>query len=180
MIRTYSIGTDCYALLTSPIDAEMLLPVKVIILDKYRISGKNIYKVKIKEILENNIDTLKESLNSYRVASTIKGENKMMLIKKADLDQMSTMKEILEHVSNKPFYLEENYITLDKEGLKDIYIRFVKYLINYHYKRLYKLTSKSFLAGTPMFENQKDIFMRRVNKLGFGDYFERNNIKIDL
>ena len=51
MIRTYSIGTDCYALLTSPIDAEMLLPVKVIILDKYRISGKNIYKVKIKEIL---------------------------------------------------------------------------------------------------------------------------------
>ena len=104
----------------------------------------------------------------------------MMLIKKADLDQMNTMKEITDHVSSKAFYLEENYITIDKEGLKDLYIKFVKYLINYHYKKLYKLTSKSFLAGTPLFENQMEVFMRRVNKLGFGDYFERNNIKIDL
>lgn len=180
MVRTHNIGAECYALLTSPIDAEMLLPVKVIILDKYRVSGRTVYKVKIKEILENNINILKESLNNYRVSSGIKNDTKMMLIKKADLDQMNTMKEITDHVSSKAFYLEENYITIDKEGLKDLYIKFVKYLINYHYKKLYKLTSKSFLAGTPLFENQMEVFMRRVNKLGFGDYFERNNIKIDL
>lgn len=180
MARTYNIGTECYALLTSNIDAEMLLPVKIVILDKYRVSGRMVYKVKIKEILENNISILKDSLNVFKVSTNIKSDNKNILIKKVDLDQMSTMKEIMDHISDKAFYLEDNYITLDREGLKDLYVRFVKYMINYHYSRLFKLTSRSFLAGTPLFENQKDTFMRRVNRLGFGDYFERNNVKIDI
>ena len=35
MARGYNIGTECYALLTS-YDAEMLLPVKIVLLEKYR------------------------------------------------------------------------------------------------------------------------------------------------
>ena len=53
MVRTYNIGTECYALVTSPNEPEFLLPVKVIILEKYTQSDRTTYKVKIREIFEN-------------------------------------------------------------------------------------------------------------------------------
>ena len=40
--------------------------------------------------------------------------------------------------------------------------------------------SRSFLANRPVFENQKEMFKRRINKIGFGDMFDKYNLKIDL
>ena len=55
MVRTYNIGTECYALITCPNEPEFLLPVKVILLEKYTQGERTTYKVKIREIFENDI-----------------------------------------------------------------------------------------------------------------------------
>ena len=180
MARGYNIGTECYALLTSACDAEMLLPVKVVLLEKYSIHNRMTYKVKIREIFESNFELLKEHLAGFKVSANLKSENKIVLIKKTDLDTVKEMSGLMEHIKDKEFFLEENYITLDKDGLYELYDRFVKYLINFHYKRLYQIMSRSFLANRPVFENQKEMFKRRINKIGFGDMFEKYNLKIDL
>ena len=49
---------------------------------------------------------------------------------------LKEMSGLMEFIKDKEFFLEENYITLDKDGLYDLYDRFVKYLINYHYKKI--------------------------------------------
>ena len=56
MVRTYNIGTECYALLISHTDPEFLLPVKIVILEKYTLNSKVTYKVKVKEIFESDFD----------------------------------------------------------------------------------------------------------------------------
>ena len=71
MVRTYNIGTECYALITSPSEPEFLLPVKIILLEKYTLNSRVTYKVKIKDILENDIKFLKYScINEYKVFNT--------------------------------------------------------------------------------------------------------------
>ena len=46
MVRTYNIGTECYALITCPNEPEFLLPVKVVLLEKYTQGERTTYKVK--------------------------------------------------------------------------------------------------------------------------------------
>lgn len=180
MKRTYNIGTDCYALITSHTDAEFLLPVKVLLVDKYVSTNKVQYKVKIKEIYENNFEYLKEHLNNLRVSMSLKSTNQTMLFRKDKLEKMTGISEVLTYLSDKSFYLEDNYITLDKEGLKDLYNRFVKYLVSFHYRKMYQLMSRSFLSNTPIFENQKEMFKKRIDKIGFGDMFDKFDLKINL
>ena len=74
----------------------------------------------------------------------------------------------------------KRYITPDKAGLQDLYNKFVKYIINYHFKKLYQLTSRSFLANQPVYNNQKDVFIRRVENLGFGDILKKYDLKLDI
>ena len=76
MVRTYNIGTECYALITSTSEPEFLLPVKVVILEKYTLNDSATYKVKIKEIYELSDKKVKipmlgktESLNASVAAS---------------------------------------------------------------------------------------------------------------
>ena len=93
---------------------------------------------------------------------------------------MKTISELIQKLNDKPFYLEDNYIVPDKTGLIDLYNKFVKYIINYHFKKLYQLTSRSFISGQPIFNNQKDVFLRRVERLGFGDMFQKYDLKLDI
>ena len=81
MVRTYNIGTECYALLISHTDPEFLLPVKIVILEKYTLNSKVTYKVKVKEIFESDFDYLKKHLYGFRVAFSLKNTNQNILIK---------------------------------------------------------------------------------------------------
>lgn len=185
MVRTYNIGTECYGLLTSPTDPEFLLPVQIIILEKYSLGNKTSYKVKIKDIFETDFNYLKEHMSQLKLATNLKTESintvkSPTFIKKSKLDTFENKIELLNYLNDKPFFLEDNYITLDKEGLKDLYYKFVRYIINFHYTRLFQLVNRSFLANTPIFENQKDMFLKRVNKIGFEDVFKKFDLKIDI
>lgn len=180
MNRTYNIGSECYALMTSQTDAEFLLPVKVLILDKITRGTNTIYKIKIRDILETNFEYVREHLQGLRVPMSSKSDNLTTLIKKQQLEALSGMGELLNYLNEKPFYIEGNYVVLDKEGLKDLYIKFTKYLISYHYRKLFQLMSRGFIANTPIFENQKDMFYKRVNSIGFGDMFRKMDLKINI
>ena len=102
------------------------------------------------------------------------------LLKKQEVESVNTMSELLQKLNDKPFYLEDNYIVPDRTGLIDLYNKFVKYIINYHYRKLYQLTSRTFLANQPIFNNQKDLFIRRVENIGFGDIFKKYDLKLDI
>ena len=102
------------------------------------------------------------------------------LLKKQEVESVSTMSELLQKLNDKPFYLEDNYIVPDRVGLVDLYNKFVKYIINYHYRKLYQLTSRTFLANQPIYNNQKDLFIRRVENIGFGDIFKKYDLKLDI
>ena len=180
MVRTYNIGTECYALITSTSEPEFLLPVKVVILEKYTLNDSATYKVKIKEIYETNFSYLKEHFGIIRMPISMKSENRITLLKKLELESTNSMSELIQKLNDKPFFLEDNYITSSKEGLVELYNKFVKYIINYHYIKLYQLTSRSFLANQPIFENQKEVFKRRVEKIGFGDMFQKYDLKLDI
>lgn len=180
MVRTYNIGTECYALVTSVNEPEFLLPTKVVLLEKYTQGERTTYKVKIREIFENDINYLKEHFSSIRVTTNLKSTNFTTLLKKNELESIKTMSELIQKLNDKPFYLEDNYIVPDKIGLVDLYNRFVKYIINYHYRKLFQLTSRGFLANQPVFNNQKDVFIRRVENLGFGDIFKKYDLKLDI
>lgn len=180
MSRIYNIGTECYGLLTSSLDPEFLLPVKLIILEKYTLDNKTSYKVKIRDIFENDFNFLKEHFYQLKISDNVNSSKNNSLIKKSQLDTFENKTELLTYLNDKPFFLEENYITLDKEGLKDLYLRFVKYIINYHYGRLFQLISRSFLINTHIYENQKSLFIKRVNKLGFEDMFKRLGFELDI
>ena len=180
MVRTYNIGTECYALVTSVNEPEFLLPTKVVLLEKYTQGERTTYKVKIREIFENDINYLKEHFSSIRVTTNLKSTNFTTLLKKNELESIKTMSELIQKLNDKPFYLEDNYIVPDKIGLVDLYNRFVRYIINYHYRKLFQLTSRGFLANQPVFNNQKDVFIRRVENLGFGDIFKKYDLKLDI
>lgn len=180
MIRTYNIGSECYALITSTSEPEFLLPTKVVILEKYTLNQKTTYKVKIREIFETNLDYLKEHIGSVRVSLNLKSDSKSALIKKNEIDSSNSMSELIQKLNDHPFFLEDNYITQSKDALVELYNKFVKYIINYHFRKLYQLTSRSFLANQPVFENQKDMFKKRVERIGFGDMFEKYNLKLDI
>ena len=180
MVRTYNIGTECYALITSPNEPEFFLPVKIVLLEKYTQNGGTTYKVKIREIFENDINYLKDHFGSVKVSMNLKSANLTTLLRKGEVDSVKTMSELIQKLNDRPFYLEDNYITLDKEGLVDLYNKFVKYIINYHFRKLYQLTSRGFLANQPIFNNQKDVFLRRVESLGFGDVFRKYDLKLDI
>ena len=47
-------------------------------------------------------------------------------------------------------------------------------------KKLYDLMSRNFIANTPIFENQKDMFKKRIEKIGFGDMFQKYNLNLKL
>lgn len=179
MKRTYNIGTECYGLIVPSNDPEFLLPIKLVILEKYAMGERNTYKVKIKDILEKDINYLKEHFMNVKVQTNLKsGVN--ALLKKPELDDVNTLSDLLQKLNNKTFYLEDNYITLDKDGIVDLYNRFVKYMINYHFRRLYQLTSRTFLINQPIYNNQKDVFKRRIERLGFGDVFQKYDLKLDI
>jgi len=180
MIRTYNIGTECYALITSVNEPEFLLPAKVILLEKYTTGDRVTYKVKIKEIYENDINFLKEHFGNIRLSTNLKSNNLTTILKKGELDKINSMDELIKKLQDKPFYLEGNYITPDKDGLTDLYNKFVKYIICYHFRKLYQLTSRKFLINQPVYIGQKDIFKRRVERLGFGDIFSKYDVKLDL
>lgn len=180
MKRTYNIGTECYGLITSHTDAEFLLPVKIVLVEKYVTNSKTKYKVKIRDIYESNFEYLKEHLYGLKVSMSLKSDAQTILIKRNKLDSINSIGELLTCLNEVSFYLEDNYITLDKEGLRDLYNRFTKYLINYHYRKLYQLMSRPFISNTPIFENQKDVFKRRVERIGFGDMFEKYDMKLHV
>lgn len=183
MIRGYNIGTECYGLLTSSNEPEVLIPVKIIILEKYSLGNNTSYKVKIRDIFETDFNFLKDKLSQIRVQRNIRGEGSTStkpLIKKSQFNNISNKVELLTYLNDEPFFLESNYITLDKEGLKDLYCRFVKYLINFHFRKIFKLMNRSFLATTPIFENQKEMFLKRVNKIGFKDIFDKFEFDLEV
>lgn len=180
MVRTYNIGTECYALVTSPNEPEFLLPVKVVLLEKYTQGERTTYKVKIREILENDINYLKEHFVNVKVSMNLKSANLTTLLRRNDVESVNTMSELLQKLNDKSFYLEDNYIVPDRIGLVDLYNKFVKYIINYHYRKLYQLTSRTFLANQPIFNNQKNVFIRRVENLGFDDVFKKYDLKLDI
>ena len=180
MVRTYNIGTECYALVTSPNEPEFLLPVKVIILEKYTQSDRTTYKVKIREIFETDLNFLKEHFINVKVSMNLKSANLTTLLRKSQVDSVNSMSELIQKLNDKPFYLEDNYIVPDKAGLIDMYNKFVKYIINYHFRKLFQLTSRSFLANQPVFNNQKELFIRRVENFGFGDIFKKYDLKLDI
>lgn len=180
MIRTYNIGTECYALITSNNEPEFLLPVKVVLLEKYTQNSTTTYKVKIREILENDIKYLKEHFGSVKVSMNLKSANLTTLLRRPEVESVNTMSELIQKLNDRPFYLEDNYIVPDKLGLVDLYNKFVKYIINYHFRKLYQLTSRRFLINQPVFNDQKDVFLRRVEQLGFGDVFRKYDLKLDI
>lgn len=185
MRRSYSIGTECYALLTSPNDPDFLLPAKIIIVEKCVTGNKNAYKVKIRDLFETDFVYLKEHLINIKYPKNVKdviGSNgvKNPLLKKAEVDKIENKTELLTALNDKSFYIEDNYITLDKEGLKDLYIKFVKYLINYHYEKMFGIVSRSFIGSSPIFENQKDMFKKRIEKIGFGDVFQKFGLELKI
>lgn len=180
MTRTYNVGTECYAILSSVTDPEFMLPIKIVILEKHTFNERTTYKVKIKDIYETDFELLREHLMGMKVSCNLRTENKVQLVRKDELKEMKGMGDLLEKLDKKPFFIEDVFVTLDKEGLYDMYNRFVKYIINYHYKRLYTLCSRSFLANQPVFENQKEMFRKRVNSIGFGDMFDKYNLKLDI
>ena len=153
---------------------------KVILLEKYTQGERTTYKVKIREIFENDINYLKEHFSSVKVSMSLKTNNITTLLKKPEVESVKTISELIQKLNDKPFYLEDNYIVPDKTGLIDLYNKFVKYIINYHFKKLYQLTSRSFISGQPIFNNQKDVFLRRVERLGFGDMFQKYDLKLDI
>ena len=171
---------ECYALVTSPNEPEFILPVKVMLLEKYTQGDKTTYKVKIKEIYENDINFLKEHFINVKVSMSLKTANLTTLLRKGEVDSIKTMSELIQKLNDRPFYLEDNYIVPDKTGLIDLYNKFVKYIINYHFRKLYQLTSRSFLINQPVYNDQKDIFIRRVESLGFGDVLKKYNLKLDI
>ncbi len=180
MVRTYNIGTECYGLITSPNEPEFLLPVKIVLLEKYTQGSRTTYKVKIREIFETDINFLKEHFGSVKVSMNLKSANLTTLLRKDVVESVKTMSELIQKLNDRPFYLEDNYIAPDKLGLQDLYNKFVKYIINYHFRKLYQLTSRSFLANQPVYNNQKDVFIRRVENLGFGDVLKKYDLKLDI
>ena len=138
MVRTYNIGTECYALLTCSSDPEFLLPVKIIILEKYSLGNRTTYKVKIRDIFETDFNYLKEHITNLKLLTTLKGDvaHSQVFIKKSKIEKIENKTELLTYLNEKPFFLEDNYITIDKEGLKDLYYRFVKYMINFHFEKI--------------------------------------------
>jgi hypothetical protein len=180
MKRTYNIGSECYAIITSANEPEFLLPVKVVLLEKFSMGEKTIYKVKIREILENDINFLKEHFGNVKVSTNLKSFNLTTLLRKSEVDSVKTLSELVQKLNDKSFYLEDNYIVPDKSGLVDMYNKFVKYIINYHFRKLYQLTSRGFLANQPVFNNQKELFIRRVENFGFGDVFKKYDLKLDI
>ena len=180
MVRTYNIGTECYGLITSPNEPEFLLPVKIVLLEKYTQGERTTYKVKIRDIFETDIKFLKEHFGSVKVSMNLKSANLTTLLRKGEVESVNTMSELIQKLNDKAFYLEDNYITPDKAGLQDLYNRFVKYIINYHFRKLYQLMSRNFLVNQPVYNNQKDIFIRRVENLGFGDIFRKYDLKLDI
>ena len=120
------------------------------------------------------------SLSFVNRSMSLKTNNITALLKKPEVESVKTISELIQKLNDKPFYLEDNYIVPDKTGLIDLYNKFVKYIINYHFKKLYQLTSRSFISGQPIFNNQKDVFLRRVERLGFGDMFQKYDLKLDI
>lgn len=180
MNRTYNIGTECYALITSPSEPEFLLPTKVILLEKFTLDDRTTYKVKIKEIFETDINFLKEHFGNVKVTTNIKSDNRFILLSKSELKSVNSISDLIQKLNDKPFYLEDNYISPDKSGMTDIYNKFVKYIVNYHFRKLYQVTSRKFLISQPIYNDQKDVFKRRVERLGFGDVFQKYDLKLDI
>ena len=111
MVRTYNIGTECYALIVPTNEPEFLLPVKVVLLEKYTQGSRTTYKVKIREIFENDINYLKEHFGSVRVSMNLKSANFTTLLKRTEVESVKTMSELIQKLNDRPFYLEDNYIT---------------------------------------------------------------------
>ena len=180
MVRTYNIGTECYALLFSPSDPEFMLPVKVVILEKHTLNSRTTYKVKIRDVFETNLNLLKERLPGIKVPCNMKSDAKTSLVRKDEMEPVGGMAELLPLVGRTAFFIEDAFMKADKDGLYDLYNRFVKYIINYHYRRLYDLCNRSFLSNQPVYENQKAQFLKRVNAIGFGDVFEKFGLELEI
>lgn len=180
-IGGYTIGTECYGLITTPNEPDFILPVQLIILEKYKMGSRNMYKVKIKDIYETDFNYLKEYMYRLRLLTTLTGEKgQRNFIPKSKMSEFENKFELLNYLNDCPFFLEENYITINKEDLRELYYKFVKYLVNYHYEKLFTLSSRSFMANSPFFENQKDMFLKRIRKIGFADVFDKFELELDI
>ena len=102
MVRTYNIGTECYALVTSPNEPEFLLPVKVVLLEKYTQGDRTTYKVKIREIFENDINYLKEHFINVKVSMSLKTANLTTLLRKSEVDSVNSMSELIQKLNEAP------------------------------------------------------------------------------
>lgn len=178
--RRYNIGMECYGLLTSPFEPDVLLPVKIVILEKFAIGDRMTYKVKIKEILEMDLNFIKEHIPNFKVITSMKPINRTPLLKKTDVDSVNTVSELIQKLNDRYFFLEDNYMTPDRIGLEDLYNKFVKYILNYHLRMMHMVMGRSFLSKYPIYNNQKDVFMRRIERLGFGDMFQKYGFKMDI
>ena len=111
MVRTFNIGTECYAVLNSVTDPEFLLPIKIVILEKHTFNERTTYKVKIKDIYETDFNLLKEHLIGLKVSCNLRTE-KMQLIKKTEIEELKGMGELLTILDKRPFFIEDVLIKM--------------------------------------------------------------------
>jgi hypothetical protein len=102
------------------------------------------------------------------------------LLKKDVIEGLNDMSDLIIALKKKFIYLNENYICTSISELHDLYDRFVKYIINYHYEQIYKLTNRTFLANSPIYENDKENYKKKINNIGFKNEFDRYGLKIDI
>lgn len=180
MIKSLNIGINCYALLTSYTDPEFLIPAMVKIYGKEFNGEEVLYKVEILEIYENNFKLLKEHLLNFKVCMSATRDTRNSLLKKDVIEGLNDMGDLIIALKKKFIYLNENYICTSISELHDLYDRFVKYIINYHYEQIYKLTNRTFLANSPIYENDKENYKKKINNIGFKNEFDKYGLKIDL
>ena len=171
---------NCYALLTSYTDPEFLIPAMVKIYGKTFNGEEVLYKVEILEIYENNFKLLKEHLLNFKVCMSATRDTRNSLLKKDVIEGLNDMSDLIIALKKKFIYLNENYICTSISELHDLYDRFVKYIINYHYEQIYKLTNRTFLANSPIYENDKENYKKKINNIGFKNEFDRYGLKIDI
>ena len=107
MSNIINIGTECFALLTTPNEPEMLLPVQIKVVEKYNMDNNITYKVKIIDIFETDFNYLKDNMSQLKVSLSL-GANKSTLIKKSVLEKIENKMELLTCLNDKLFFIENN------------------------------------------------------------------------
>jgi hypothetical protein len=138
-----------------------------------------IYRLKTERYEKNG---LAGTRSPYPIAQAGNGtrDTRNSLLKKDVIEGLNDMSDLIIALKKKFIYLNENYICTSISELHDLYDRFVKYIINYHYEQIYKLTNRTFLANSPIYENDKENYKKKINNIGFKNEFDRYGLKIDI